>query len=357
MPFAEHFMLQGQFTAGTLGSAGTIPASVNVNCGFLPTKVELINMSSITSMTGGPPVANPGATYLMYRALWNANFASAAIPFTLVEGITASALTSSITPITSNGITVYDGKQSVQLGAAVTGGALSKANPAQLTSTAHGLQTGDQIMLMGPFTAATAMNQLGGMVFSVTVTGANTLTIPVNTNTANFTATTVTTWRKVKVGPLYYPQRAFITGMTAANPMVVTTSTNHGYTVGQAVRLQVPAVFGMSQANNVQGTISAVTATTFTLGNVDSSAWTAFAWPAVASLPFTQAQVTPIGAAPTPVVSGLVTTYQSLLDDATTNQQFQGFNVGSGILATASSTVFGVTAGDVISWTAWRGDV
>ena len=71
MPFAEHFMLQGQFTAGTAGSSSTIPSVVNVNCGFLPTKVELINMSALGSMAGGPPVVNPGATYLMYRALWN----------------------------------------------------------------------------------------------------------------------------------------------------------------------------------------------------------------------------------------------------------------------------------------------
>lgn len=351
MPFAEQFMVKSTLTVGT------VPYSINVNCGFLPSRVELINMTAITSMTGGPPPVNPGANYLMTEALWDSAFASAATPFTLVKGLTPSAATISMTPITSNGISLYDGSQSVQLGPLVTGGALSKANPAQLTSNAHGLKTGDQILITAPFTASTAMNQLGGMIFTVTVTGANTVTIPINTNTANFTATTVTSWRKVRVGPLFYPQRCFITGMTAANPMVVTTSTNHGYTVGQAVRLRVPSVFGMSEANNVQGTISAVTATTFTLGNVDSSAFTAFAWPAVASLPFTQPEVTPIGSAPTPTTVGLVTYNQDLLDDATTNQQFQGFTIGTGIFATPSATVFGVTAGDVISWTAWRADV
>lgn len=362
MPFAEHFMVQGTFTAGTLGSSGTIPASATVNCGFLPTKVELINMSAITSMTGGPPPVNPGATYLMYRAVWNQSFASAATPFTLVEGITPSAATSSITPITSNGISQYNGQiltpgvNSLAFGPAVTGGALSKANPAQLTSNAHGLQTGDQIIITSPFTAATAMNQLGGIIFTVTVTGANTVTIPINTNTANFTATTVTTWRKVLTPPYYYPQRTTITGISAANPMVVTTATNHGFTVGQQVRLSVPAVMGMTQANNITAVITAVTSTTFTLGSVDSSAFTAFAWPATTSVPFNPARVIPIGSGPS-AVSTPPFYNVDVLDDATTNTSFQGFTVGTGILNTASSTVFGVTAGDVISWTAWRGDL
>ena len=351
MPFAEQYMVQGTFTAPS-----SLPGSVNVNCGFIPSRVELINMSALGSMTGGPPVANPGANYLLYRASWNTAFASAATPFTMVEAITASALTSSIGRVTSNGISTYDGTQSVLQGATVTGGALSKANPAQLTSTAHGLQTGDQIIITGPFTASTAMAQLGGIVFTVTRTGADTVTIPINTNTANFTATTVTTWRKVVVGPLYYPQRATITGITAANPMVVTTSTNHGLTVGQQVRLRVPSQLAMTQANNLQGVITAVTATTFTLGSIDSSAYTAFAWPATTSVPFTPAQVIPVGSGPSPVTFGNVTYYNNVLDDATLNNQFQGFSVGVNILATASSTVLGITASDVFQWTAWRAD-
>jgi hypothetical protein len=48
---------------------------------------------------------------------------------------------------------------------------------------------------------------------------------------------------------------------------------------------------------------------------------------------------------------------QDFLDDATTNEQFQGFNVGTGLLAQATATVIGVNPGDIISWTAWRADV
>lgn len=359
MPFAEHFMLQGTFTV-----PATLPAVVKVNLGFIPTKVELIDKTALLSMTGGPPVINPGANFLGWRWTWNNDFGSA---LTVVEALAPAASVAGVSVdsvgiVTSNGIAPYSGQNaapgtnSLTLGAAVTGGALSKANPAQLTSTGHGLQTGDQIIIMRPLTATTAMSQLAGIVFTVTVIDANTVSIPINTNTANFTATTVTTWRKVLVPPYYYPQNGVITGITQANPMVVTTAVAHGLTVGQQVRLNVPAVMGMTQANNLTGVITAVTTTTFTIGSIDSSAFTAFAWPAATSVPFNPARYIPIGSGPSPVATPPFYNVD-VLDDAITNTSFQGFTVGTNILVAASATVLGVTASDVISWTAWRGDI
>jgi hypothetical protein len=342
MPFAEEFFLSGVTTAA---QTATLPAVININTGFLPTKVRIINATQYGQTATG--------NLNLQTIDWNSN-----LPGTSFTSYINAAGTATLPgAVTTNGISLYDGTRSVLLGAVVTGGALSKANPAVLTSTAHGLQTGDQIIIHGPFTAATAMNQLGGLVFTVTVTGANTVTIPINTNTANFTATTVTTWQKVRVGPLFYPQRTAITGITAANPIVVSTATNHGFTVGQQIRLEVPRVFGMVEANNLSGVITAVTATTFTIGSIDASAFTAFAWPAVTSLPFTHAYAIPIGSGPSPTTVGLVTFNQDLLDDATTNQQFQGFTIGSGLLQTSSAAVIGVTASDILIWEAWRASV
>ena len=116
----------------------------------------------------------------------------------------------------------------------------------------------------------------------------------------------------------------------------------------------------MVQINNLQGIISAVTATTFTLGGlktIDSSTFTAFAWPAVTAVPFTPAIVEPIGSGPSPVTVGGITYNVSQLDDATTNVGFQGFTVGNGLLLTATGAVIGVQASDVILYTAWRADV
>lgn len=361
MPFAEEFMLQGTFTA-----PATLPGVQLINCGFLPTKVQLINRTAIASMTGGPPALNPGTNYLGFQWDWNVDFGSTLTSVLAMAPNNAVATVPVVSNglITSNGIAQYNGQNaapgvnSLTFGATVTGGALSKANPAQLTSNGHGLQTGDQIIITGPFTAATAMNQLGGVIFTVTNTGANTVTIPINTNTGNFTATTVTTWRKVITPPYYYPRSTVITGITAANPMVITTATNHGLTNGQAIRIRVPSVMGMTQANNLVGIITANTSTTLTIGGIDSSAFTAFAWPATTSVPFNTASITPIGSGPIATTFLPNTQYNyDTLDDATNNQSFQGFSVGTNILVTASSTVLGVTASDVISWTAWRASI
>src|SRR6185437_7666116 len=169
----------------------------------------------------------------------------------------------------------------------------------------------------------------------------------------------------VMVPPYFYPSLATVVNISQANPAVVTTSVNLGLTIGQEVRLRVPQAFGMTQANNVIGIISAVSGNQITLGGttgafslnngVDSSAWTAFAWPAVTVPPsLNYATLTPIGSGPT--ISQNLLYNDDLLGDATQNISFDGFIVGSSVLNTPSTTVFGVTAGDVFAWTAWRAD-
>ena len=338
MPFAEHFMLSGVTTAA---QTATLPARININLGFLPTKIWIVNETQFgASGTGNENITEmywdsvfPTQTKVKY---WNA---------------AGTAILNAV--VTSNAISLYDGRNSVQLGPSISGTTITKANPAVATATSHGLQTGDVVLM----TNNAVMQQLSGMYFTVTVTGANTFTIPVNTNTANFTQETSFVIRRVIVGPLFYPQRLWISNITQANPVVVTTTQAHGLTVGQQVRLRVPTTFGMVEANNLQGVITAVTSTTLTIGSIDSSAFTAWAWPAASAVPFTPAFVIPVGSGPTPTTVGLVTYYQDLLDDATTNQQFQGFTIGAGLLQTSAAGTIGVTASDILSWTAWRGDV
>ncbi len=369
MPFAEHYMRQGTFTAGTLGSAGTIPTTVSVNCGFLPSRVELINMSALTAMTGGPPVANPGANYLTYRALWEQAFADAVIPFTLVEAMSPSALTSSIQPVLANGITLYDGHAAspsqLVLGSAIAGTNTAIATATfTITSTAT-LYIGATILM----TANSVNRQLGGMFFTVaTIPNTTTFTIA-NAgwlNTANFTNGAETFNVQIVTTPsLYYPANAQIVSISkAASGAVVTTSTNTRLTVGQQVRLYVPSIYGMTQANFKTAVISAVSGNQVTLGGanslgvsngLNSSTFSTFAWPDAGSVPISPAIMVPMGSGPYPNALGNYT--YTTLEDATINEAYQGFQVGSGILATASTTVFGVTAGDVFAWTAWRADV
>jgi hypothetical protein len=328
MPFAESYKVSGTFTLGS-----SFPQSVNVNCGFLPSSVTLIDTTQFGT----------GSSAFLQSATWNS-----LVPANTNVTYAASASTLFNNLVTTNGISLYDGHNSVLLGAQITGTTITKANPAVATATAHGLQTGQQVI----FTNNATMKQLGGLIFTVTVTGANTFTIPINTNTANFTQETAFKVAPVSVGPLYYPQTSTITGITAASSMVITTAINHGLTVGQQVRIRVPSVFGMTQANNLQGLITAVSTTTVTV-NINSTAFTAFAWPAVTSIPFSPPQLIPIGSGPALVANGLW--YSDTLDDATENTAFQGFTVGTNILQTTGTFI--VAASDVIYWEATRFDI
>lgn len=82
------------------------------------------------------------------------------------------------------------------------------------------------------------------------------------------------------------PSFLFITAITQASPMVITvaiqnpTTEANTYIVGMSVRLFVPVTYGMIQANNLIGNITAIdiTGTMFTL-NIDSSQFDAFVVP------------------------------------------------------------------------------
>ena len=270
MPFPGRFMIQGTFVAGTLSSSSTIPTSVTVNCGFIPTKVELIDLTTLGSMTGTPPV-NPGATLLMYRATWTqemaaaqGSFTSSMAPLTLVEALTASAGTSTVYPLigNTNGISAYDGHAASPnqflLGPKISGSTYAKASGTfTITSTAT-LYPGATVLMTG----FTVDKQLGGVFFTVnTVASPTTFTIANSgnwLNTASFTGGAQTfSVQLVSVPSLYYPQNAQIAFISAANPAVVTTTTNTSLTTGQQVRVIVPKAFGMTQANNQMAVISA----------------------------------------------------------------------------------------------------
>jgi hypothetical protein len=66
-----------------------------------------------------------------------------------------------------------------------------------------------------------------------------------------------------------------ITGITNANPAVVTTSAPHGYSNGDEVFIQ--GASGMIQVNNRYFKVAGVTATTFQLSGIDSTSYGVFA--------------------------------------------------------------------------------
>lgn len=93
---------------------------------------------------------------------------------------------------------------------------------------------------------------------------------------------------------IFTPGRRIVANITAADPAVVTTLVDHGYSTGDIVRLSVPAGCGMTSMNSREARITVLTASTFSL-NIDSTAFGAFAFPLPAAVPFTPAVVTPVG--------------------------------------------------------------
>ena len=213
------------------------------------------------------------------------------------------------TALASGGFTLLDTSDQTPgtLNSTIT--AVSNAAiPVVTNSGTNGLSAGDVVRLID----ITGAQQLGGMDFTV---GNNTLTSTTFSldYMAQIVAGTTGSWRKISFQPQFYPRRRTITGITAATSAVITMSVTHGFTAGQAVRLKVPSAFGMTEMDNLIGNITAVSTANNTITvDINSSAFTAFSFPLTAGVPFTFAEVIPVGE----TANG---TFANSLDDATNN--------------------------------------
>lgn len=237
--------------------------------------------------------------------------------------------------LASGGFTLFDGVPN-KVGAIVALSAIDNANPPEVTTASTaGLSDGDVVRIID----VTGSQQLGGIDFTIDVTSGTTFQLeymtPIVAGTNGF-------YRKVETGSPFYPRRRFISEISVAAEAVVTLTVTHGYTIGQQVRFQVPAVYGMQEINGLLGTIVDVTPATNSITvDIDSSGFTAFTFPLTAAVPFTPAQVVPVGeAAQEP--------YANLLDDATLNVSFIGMHLAAGEDSPAGQD------GDVVYWVAGK---
>lgn len=236
--------------------------------------------------------------------------------------------------VTSGGFTVID--PSAGLGAAVTGTTITKADPPVCTAAGHGYSNGDIVIM----NTMTNMPQLATVFWEIGNVATNTFELTyMDTNTANFTAEAAFTVRKAPSFSSWVPPAVLVTAISAAATAGVTLSaTVASYTVGQVIRVLCPAAFGMVEIDGLEGEILSINTTTNTLTlDIDSSAFTAFAWPASSAIPFSYAGINPIG-----------TNSSTSLDDATDNTAFIGMTLGAGIDGPAGSS------SDVIYWRAGK---
>lgn len=76
------------------------------------------------------------------------------------------------------------------------------------------------------------------------------------------------------------PRTLVITAITKSSPMIVSVASAGTYVVGQQIKLTIPTGYGMTQANQLNGTILDIQGLNFVI-NKDSRAFSAFALPFV----------------------------------------------------------------------------
>lgn len=223
---------------------------------------------------------------------------------------------------------------------------ISAANPPRVTSAAHGLQTGDIVRLANTAGAL----QADGVDFRVTRFDANNFDLSWMSPIAVAAAPGATAvFRKISNEAIYQPKARVITSITQAAQAVITMAAPHNFTVGQRVSFRIPAVtalaYGMVELDNVNANVVAISVVNNTITvDVDTTGFTAFAFPLTADTPFTYAQVVPVGedSATALLLGG------DFLGDAVFN------NAILGVLLAGGATGPGGAAGDVMYWLAGK---
>lgn len=348
-----------------------------INLPWQPTMVEMWNYSSYATP------ANHGVPY----AFWNADMGQGFA----VEQVFNSTPVLTTDVVTVNGISSFSAGLMLQYGPQLQISGITKANPAVVTTaSAHGLTTGQVVILEGLFqSSTTGMPQISNMPFVITVTGSTTFTIPWNTNQSNYTALSGSPSgayvRQVLYPFLYEPGVSFISAISTGTTTTVTTTNNHNLVVGQQIGFRIPSAYGTTQLNELPNNsipgspvyyyVTSVSSNTQFVCSANSTGFTAFTTnQSVASMVGQSLpQVVAIGdinsggtaysggalyPSPSfPTSSGGVSSINGpAISGAFVNNTSQGFVIGAGAGATDTSSVLVGANGNVIYWRAMRGD-
>lgn len=237
--------------------------------------------------------------------------------------------------------------------------AITNANPAVVTQT-NTYSNGDFIR----FYNTTGMLQMGGLVAqisSVSGSGYTLLGLPATAGNGFAAAATAGNTRRVSKMMAVDPEMLYVTGISQATQAVVSTSVDPSqfYVVGNKIHFSIPSTFGMTQMNQLTGTVLAVNAVSASgaIGaynltiDIDSTAFTAFAWPASTASP-TAALFATLAPA------GSQTSYNPLTQ-VQTGYEFQKTPFHTGqftpymFLAGGAQSPAGA-ANDIINWIAYK---
>jgi len=266
-------------------------------------------------------------------------------------GLQVDTFANNVSPnATSNGFTYVATNPVVEPQNAAVITSITQANGAVVSQTAHGYSNGDIIQFYG----TTGMLQIAGMNFQISSVSANAYTLLGLDSSGFASAATAGFTRRISKYLAVDPQFLYITDISRAIQAVVTFSVDPSlyYVVGMKMHFSIPYSFGMTEMNQLTGTILSVNAATYEVTvDINSSAFTAFAFPLSSASPTAQlfATIAPAGASTRRDPNTFVETGY--------NFQYQAFHTGQFVpyifLSGGAQSPAGAS-GDIINWMAYK---
>ncbi len=345
MPFT--ILTGGSFTSAGLGVK--IP---------LPSSADYFKTWNITQYAAASPTAVVGGEWFGAKFGVGQSAANQGLRWKK-SGSSAILIDSFGTSTATNGFTYVTTAPVVESQAANAITAITAANPAVVTQT-NTYSNGDIVRLY----STTGMLQIGGMDFqisSVSGSGYTLLGLPATASNGFASAATAGFTRRISKFGAVEPEFLYVTNISQATQAVVSLSVDPSdhYVVGMLMHFSVPGSFGMKEINQLTGKIVAVNAVAATSNigaynvtvDIDSSAFTAFAFPASTLSPTAQlfATVAPAGARTQFDPITLVQTGYDFQKQPFRTGEFTPYM----FLAGGASSPAGAAA-DVINWMAYK---
>lgn len=314
----------------------------------LPSSADYFRTWNITQLAVASPTVVIGGEWFGSKFGAGASAANSGIRWKKV-GSSVIQMDSFSTSTASDGFTYVLENPLVEAQAANAITAITAASPGVVSQT-NTYSEGDYVRLYN----TTGMAQIGGMVFQISTVSGSGYTL-IGLRAAGFaSAATAGFTRRVSKFAAVDPEYLYITEITQAASAVVRTSVDPSpfYVVGMKIRFSVPSSFGMTQINGLTGTITAISSANYTLTvDIDSTAFTAFAFPASTSSPTASlfATLSPAGAKTSFNPVTLVQTGYDFTKQPFHTGQFTPYM----FLAGGAASPAGANA-DVINWMSYK---
>lgn len=328
------------FTILTGGSFTSTGAGVKI---LLPSSADYFKTWNITQLTATNPNTVVNGEWFGSKFGLGQSAAGSGIKTVKTTAMLESAFAA------GTGFTYVSTNPVVEPQAANAITAITAATPAVVSQT-NTYSDGDIIQFYG----TTGMLQISGMNFQISSTSGSGYTL-LGLPAAGFAAAATAGFtRRISKYAAVDPQFLYVTAISKATQAVVTFSVDPSayYVAGMKMTFSVPNSFGMTQMQGVTAKILSVNAATYQVTlDLDTTAFTTFAFPASSASPTAQlfATASPAGAATQRDPNTFVETGY--------NFQYQAFKTGQFtpymFLAGGAQSPAGA-ASDVINWMAYK---